>query len=89
LKKFIKWAAISFAAVIGIVVLAVAGFFIYLNYEGPQTEEQKNSLDMIHQLNQAPALRPFTGKVSDEKPEIYDDRKVPEGFSTSEKQLEE
>jgi len=89
LKKVFKWMAISLAILIGIVILAAAGFFIYLNYEGPKTEEQKDSLEMIRRLNKAPAPRPYTGKVSDEKPEIYDDRKIPEGFSTSEEELDE
>ena len=71
--------------VVGLAILAVACFFIYLNYEKPPTEDQKKSMEVIRRLNQSPSPRSFTGKVSDDVPEIYDDRKVPEGFSTSEK----
>ena len=75
---------IVLGGLVGLVILAVAGIFIYLNYEKPKTEDQKKSLEVIRQLNQTPTPRPYTGKVSEDVPEIYDDRKLPKGFSTSE-----
>lgn len=54
-------------------VLVVVGFFVYLNYEGKMSEEQKNSLGVIEKLKGAPQQENFTD-IPDVEPEIYDDR---------------
>lgn len=55
-------------------VLLVVGFFVYLNYQGKMTQEQKNSLGVIEKLRGAPQQDNFTADIPDVEPEIYDDR---------------
>jgi hypothetical protein len=83
MKRVGKWILIGLGGLLGILVLAVVGVLAYINYEGPKTKEQKNSLEIIRELKNMPQPTAFSEKLPNVEPEIYDDRRAkhttPEG----------
>ncbi len=72
----------------GAVALIIAGVLVYINIEGPKTEVQKKSLEIIRKIsNRPPGPDAFTGELPSQKPEIYEDRLGPESYSTPEEKL--
>ena len=74
MKQLSKYILVFLAGAISMLLLMVLVLFIYINYEGPMTEEQEDSLNKIQQ-QQGPAQPLSTAEVMpDVVPDIYDDR---------------
>ena len=78
MKQFSKYILVFMAGAISMLLLMIVALFVYINWEGPKTEEQEESLDMIQQ-QQGPAQPGNTTEVlPDVEPDIYDDRHLDE-----------
>lgn len=92
MKKILKWVLISLGGILLAIILIVGGFFAWLNYQGPKTEEQKESLQQIKNLNAPVKPAGFSEDYSDLPdvvPEIYDDRHLDDVQATSEVETDE
>ncbi len=87
MKKVGKWALIVLAGILGVVVIVLIGFFIWLNYDPTKTSAQQDSFDILKNLgsvkppqNVATMEEPmatveddFYGDDADENPEELDE----------------
>lgn len=90
MKKALKWTLIGLGGIFGLLLIVIIGIFIYLNYQGEMTTEQKNSIDIIGDLShKTPNPEAFSGTIPDDKPEIYDDQKEPEKIPTGEVNIDD
>ena len=86
-KKVIEKILMALGVLFILEALALTGGYIYLHYEHPKTEEQKSSLEQIHNLKNPVKPSGFSEDLPDVEPDIYDDRHLDN--ATSEEELEE
>ena len=88
MKNTFKEIGIFLCILAGTILLAVAVFFIYLNYEGPKTRKQEDSLRIINKLKETPSPSNYSDEdIPDVEPIIYDDTHLDEEYTTGEEKL--
>lgn len=85
-----KWALIVMGFLLTLLVISGVGLLIYINYEGPKSEEQKKSFSLLdNMLKKAPKVMTATEEAmfAAEEVDFYDDLEE-DGMSTVELELE-
>lgn len=79
-KQLLKWLLFAVGGILSLVLLIILGLFAYINYQGPKSQEQTDSLQVIKNLKAPPQPETFTNteELSTDEPEIYDDRTTKE-----------
>ena len=78
--KIIKYLLVFVTCMVALAILSIISVIAWVNYQGPKSEEQKESLSVIQNLKNAKQPEIDSSRLPDVAPEIYDDTDVNDGF---------